>query len=888
MRIVKPLKLSLLFKPYEHMGRHWLAVGVLLMWDLRSGSVRPENEFWKTVARAIGRGALFDAAMPKVRGEYLAFGSFHAPGGTPAEAGYVRIVLGELDKRLNVYGDRYWGAMVPSRPEPMTVVPITWAQAFGGEGYAANPLGKGVRKIATEGGKVWPLPNVEDPAKLIGAPGDKPSPGGFGSLDSLWPQRFEKVGTYDEKWVRERAPGLADDIDLEYFNAAPQDQWLEDFWVGDEAYEIRHMHPNVEAISGRLPRCKGRCFIQQTAGDERQFRELETHLDTVIFFPEQLAGIQIWRGVTEIATDDAADVSVILAAYEKLGQTPRPVEHYATALANRLDKDKRLKYLLDESDLIPDGDTSGLQEIIDSAKKRNERESLMKQNMENKAKQVRADAEKQLQAQREELQKTGLDPDQYLPAALPEPEAPPALDVDMKDPAKTMEQASSLMDEMKKKAEQAKQEAEDKAREMCKQAGVDYDKLVAESRQKAALPRVETKGQLEQLKTAMTISPETKERLQAELGEDPIGVLEQRFAEAEKQFRKGYRMAAEKAVGDALPDERAAKLPALREEVLATLHDGGSLVGRDLAGLSLAGESLLGADFSDCFLEFADFSGANLTGAHFTGAILAKASFQGATLEKADFTNANVGKVDFTDAKAAGINLKDAVLAEADFTRADLSGLKLESGQFMNVNWTEACLDNGCIGSGIFYECCFAGARFQAAQIGKATVFKANMAGLDLSRATLMGTLFVEADLRGLRAPGVTMESVRFIKDVNLEGADFTGAQASKCNFRDCNLKGAKFTQGRFDASDFSGANLEDADFSASRGHRLRCMKANLEGANCAGADFMEATLNKARLVRVNFRGASLYGAEFAGAVLGDTDFRDANLKRTKLKDWQP
>ncbi|MGH8371424.1 MAG: DUF2169 domain-containing protein [Gammaproteobacteria bacterium] len=888
MRMVKPLKLSLLSRPYDYHGKHWLSAGVLMMWDLDDGSLRPDNELWKAVMEVIGRGVMLDAAMPKTRGEYLVFGSFHSPGGKAVEAGYVQVRLGRLEKRLNVYGDRYWGAVTPSKPQQMTTMPIDWEHAFGGSDYKPNPLGKGAQEIEIEGTKLRPLPNVEDPAAIIGAPNDKPSPAGFRPLDPMWPQRFDKVGTYDEKWLRERAPGLADDINLEYFNAASQDQWLNNFWTGDEAYEIKHMHPDRETIRGLLPQRKGRCFIQQQTDDGPRFRELDTHLDTVILFPEQLVGVLIWRGLTEIDTDDASDVSVIMAAYDELDKAPRSLAHYETALVNRLDKQKRLKYLLDESDLIPEGDTSGLQEMMDSATAQNERENLMRQNMESKVQQLRADAEQQLQAQREELQKAGLDADKYLPAKLPESEASPALEVDIKDPAETLAQARLLMDEMKEKAEQAKQEAETKARDLCKQAGVDYDKLVEDGRHQTALPRIEMKAHLEELKTAMAVSPEIKAQLRAQLGDDPIGTLQQRMLEAEQQFRKGYRMAAERVVGDALPPQRQEKLTILRERVMADIAAGKSLASQDLAGLPLAGAALRGADFRDCYLELADFTGADLTGANFSGAILAKAKFSGATLESVDFTDANLGKVDFTVANMRNAKLTGAVLNEAMFVKADLTGLVLEKGQFMHVDWSDARLEDARIGSVTFFECKFERCSFSRSEIGKSIFFKAEMGKLNVAGARLKETVFVETNLQALDAQRADMENVRFVKDVNLNQANFRDARVINSNLRNCLLEGADFSNAEIAGTDFSEAIMIGAKFQKASGARAKFMKTNLEHADLTHANLMEAMFDKARLVSADLQGANLYGSEFMGITVGETNFRSANLKMTKLKDWHP
>ena len=42
-------------------------------------------------------------------------------------------------------------------------MPLIWERAFGGEGYAQNPVGKGAAPVSTPHGEFQFLPNVEDP-----------------------------------------------------------------------------------------------------------------------------------------------------------------------------------------------------------------------------------------------------------------------------------------------------------------------------------------------------------------------------------------------------------------------------------------------------------------------------------------------------------------------------------------------------------------------------------------------------------------------------------------------------------------------------------------------------------------------------------------------------
>ena len=126
-------------------------------------------------------------------------------------------------------GDREWvrgpcGA-APGPVKAFFEMPITWARAFGGPGFAENPEGKG----AETGNSCIlqrPLPNVEDPAALVGQPSDTPAPASFLPAPLSSPHRLAKAGTYGAQWRNTRWPGLPDDVDMSIFNLAAPRQVL--------------------------------------------------------------------------------------------------------------------------------------------------------------------------------------------------------------------------------------------------------------------------------------------------------------------------------------------------------------------------------------------------------------------------------------------------------------------------------------------------------------------------------------------------------------------------------------------------------------------------------------------------------------------------------------
>ena len=875
IRITKPFKLGLLHRSYQYRGEKKLAVSMLAMFSLtEAGRIYSEPDMWRKATTALGRDGMLDAAMPKSRGEFLVGGSFYAPGGKPAPAGFVRVKLGKLDKRVNVYGDRHWKraagvSLGVSDPEPMQSMPLDFAHAFGGKEHKPNPLGKGIDAVEAEGEARVMLPNLELPAALIGSPADRPSPAGFGPLDPMWPQRFAKVGTYDQKWVKERAPGYADDLEWSYFNVGAEDQWLEGHWRGDEEYELSNLHPTLPLLQGRLPALAPRTFVVHGHGDGGRLEELATRLDTVHFFPDQDGCICIWRGDTTITTDDASDVSQILLGYENLRDPRRSVEHYREALKRRLDPKTRAMLLLDERDLIPEGDKSGMAELIERGVEDSGRENLLAKNQE-----ARMHAE--LEKTRAKLKEQGLE------------EAADALVPKRADTSLSFEGTDfmKLMEDARKQSEDSQALFKAKLAEMCKQAGLDLDEVLRKAA--TALPRFSAVQQLAQVRKIVEASPAQRALVEKTFGAVDFDALDAKLRAAEEGFRKGYGMAAHATV-TALPADRQAGLAALRTDVLQRLKRGESLARLDLAGIDLKGTDLRGADLSEAYLEFADFSGADLSGAKLMGAIAARANFSGAKLHKTDLSTANLGKCSFMGAEGEGADFSKAVLSESSFEDSRLPGAQFGAGQALKVNFSGADLTGAALRAPVFMDCVLDRARLKDASLERAIIIGGSGKALDLSGAKGGSLLFVNVDLDGLRMPGAELAKLRLVGELTrAKGADFSRARLPGSNLRCIDMEGANFEGALLDGAELSEARLKQSRFRGASAQRAHFMKTDLEGANLSNCNLKEAMLNKARLVQANLTDSNCFGAEFLGVVVGETRFHGANLKRTKLKDWHP
>jgi len=218
----------------------------------------------------------------------------------------VRLKVGPLEKVARVFGDRIWERGVfglqPSAPKAFEKIPLLFERAFGGtdaEPYdpqrvdyePRNPVGCGMAP-KNSGKKVEgsPLPNVEDPKQLLKLPFDRPAPVGFGPVAPHWSPRKEYAGTYDEAWIKKRAPFLPKDFNPRFLQVAPTDQIAPEYLKGGEPVELHGVSPRGP-LKFELPRCQFE-FIFDFDGQKKPQVPV---LDTVVLRPDDNVVWMIWR-----------------------------------------------------------------------------------------------------------------------------------------------------------------------------------------------------------------------------------------------------------------------------------------------------------------------------------------------------------------------------------------------------------------------------------------------------------------------------------------------------------------------------------------------------------------------------------------------------------------
>jgi hypothetical protein len=201
--------------------------------------------------------------------DVLINGTVWAPNGKPATEVDVGFQVGSVQKRLRVFGDRWWTLnlvgthYVISAPEKFLQMPLQYERAFGGWDRTAsdpkdhrleprNPVGQGFVS-SPRGHHGRQLPNIENPADLVSSWRSTPAPAGFNAIASHWSPRRELAGTYDDAWMKSRFPLWAVDLDPRYYCCAPRDQQVEGYLRGGEPVQMINLSPNGP-IRFKLPR----------------------------------------------------------------------------------------------------------------------------------------------------------------------------------------------------------------------------------------------------------------------------------------------------------------------------------------------------------------------------------------------------------------------------------------------------------------------------------------------------------------------------------------------------------------------------------------------------------------------------------------------------------
>lgn len=785
-------------------GRFGLAPGVLQPAEDQgrlSGDLFEEDD-----ADAAGASTKpSDLADFKLRGEVLLTGSCHAPGGKPTGESFVRLtVRTAADKSLvaidrRVFGPRVWTESVVGKastdPLPFKSMPLGWANAFGGEGFEDNPVGKGLG--------THELPNIEW-ADAITSKADRPQPACPGPISPFWAARTSKVGkAYGKDWQKTRAPYYAEDFDWAFFQSAPPEQQVEGYFRGDERLSLVNLHPEHPNIEAELPGLRVRAFLRDVRGKNR---EVPLTLDTIHVDSAEGFVDLTWRGVDSVLEADLSDLAFAIIASEPLAEPVLPRGHYESMMASFVADPIGMR------DAIP----AELRPLYDRAQKLAEEEAKR-------------------------------DGDARRPAA-----DPLADEIERAAAALDPEQADALRSAVAQIREDARKMHEDaarKARDLGKPPPAALDESIAKAvlatkapRERPPVdfdpdgkPRLELTGivkaqkdVLEQLRAQSDLPPEARARFDEVEGrlDDP------RLAELDPALRGGAPL-AEPGPGADLR----------RRDLRGRDLSGKDLSGSDLRGAllskaRLAGANLRGAVFARALADGVDLRGADLRGAKlddgvFVDSDLRDADLEGATLDRVVLVRAKIDGAKLTNAKgmlvllskaslrkvtAAGLellqsDLSDSDLSDSDFARASLvrcllRDVKARRASFEGAQLGHVCFEAADLTEARFVRACGPFASFMAAALDRADFSHAILPGAHFSGASGTSTRLYAANLPESRFQRAKLQEARFDK-ANLMSADFNLATIPRCSFEGASLFDAKLIATAGEGCNFLDANLK-------------------------------------------------------------------------------
>lgn len=269
-----------------------------------------------------------DIVLSKPGTDVALVGQAWVPDGQTAQVMDTMVTIGEQQKIVRVYGDRWFTKSIMglrmTDPEPFQSVPLVWERAFGGRclvnkdknkfiAEERNPVGLGLNaKEESQDLEGQPAPNLEDPSHPYNGLSKKGVPAGYGFIAPWWLPRRSFAGTYDEIWKKTRMPLLPEDFNDRFFCAASSGLFFERYLEGGEPVSLLNVCA-VGPLEFSLPRCSLKADIEIKG--EKQYPSFVCH--TVLFEPDEKTVSMTWHSAL-LTGNSPHNVGEIEISLEKL------------------------------------------------------------------------------------------------------------------------------------------------------------------------------------------------------------------------------------------------------------------------------------------------------------------------------------------------------------------------------------------------------------------------------------------------------------------------------------------------------------------------------------------------------------------------------------------
>jgi uncharacterized protein YjbI with pentapeptide repeats len=704
-----------------------------------------------------------DYAPFKPAGDAMLVGHFHAPGGRPVQLSDVGFSVGNRSLRVAVLGRRIWA---PSRrwptyeaAQPFAKLPLRWENAFGGPGFAANPVGRGF----VEGRPTTiDLPQIERPDRPFSGPDQRPDPICFSAIHRNWFLRRALLGTFDRRWQETRWPWFPQDFDWRHFQTAVPELRFREYLVGDETISCKNLHPTLPDYETSLPGVKAiaavRRQIEGVPGGVR-IEPLRMRLDTLWVDMDSETACLVWRGNCPIRDADMSDLT------------------HAWVDLTGLD--------------VPTTDA----DVVRLA-----------------AAGIAAE-----EAVWEVKPKTPPKDEAPAPAA-----AAPAPEVDepLPEVVAAMAQFASLPPEPPLPPPSPEQQAQ--IQKILAEAEAKVERELGGDEPDDKPPPWTAQRVRQVLADGGTLAGEDLSGLDLEnedlAGRDLTGTV---LAKANLRGAKltGAKLIKASLAGAELGGADLSKAACKEADFSRSKGSNLKAMATDFSGANLAGATWEGAVLTQANLKEVHAAGATLTGAMLRAANLEESDFARARLDRVDFEDVQASGASFVKAtvgqgRFVGASLKEADFSEANlqdavFEKSDLTDVMMEKAVAVRARFNDVKVD-GLRAPGADLT----GAIVRKAQ-GETPYFEgAKLFQATLADATLPGADFSRCDLREARLLGCTLKTAKFVladlRSAQLHASDcfealFEGALMDNCDGSDTSFFGAEFLDSQVQS--FRGRN---------------------------------------------------------------------------------
>ena len=302
---VCPLQVGALYwMPRE--GSHAMTVICKGTFELQAGRaelapvqdfVNEEENHWNDDT-ACSLYAPTDMAPFKRQADVMLVGEAFAPPNEPAISVIARLMVGPIDKAVEVYCDRHFNQENELVMGPrFTKMNLRYERSSGGP-HGDNPVGIDREGPRDQYGRL-PVPNLQPVGFNVATRNDFARCVGFGPIAMIWNSRRKLLGRHNptwslSQWHKKPLPG---DIDGSYFNAAPIDQRIGQL-ASDQRIVLENLHPDEPNLVSHLPGIEPVAFVERDGA----VRNLDMRADTLWIDTTRSACTMTWRAHVEIAS----------------------------------------------------------------------------------------------------------------------------------------------------------------------------------------------------------------------------------------------------------------------------------------------------------------------------------------------------------------------------------------------------------------------------------------------------------------------------------------------------------------------------------------------------------------------------------------------------------